>query len=177
MFLASDALPFRAVLADVKDGWTFADTDGAWWVAGSCVFKADDEFVEPEAVYPLAGRVSFPRNLRGRTVTVEGQHYPTVCLATAASWTVRVSVPIGDTTGLNDSVRSYGETPGRTATASLEGVRVEGWLADSLPSPRVLASLPFQRGLMVGVGAASYGLADTSTVNLDFLEGEVTYVC
>lgn len=177
MFLASDPLSFSASLEDAGDGWAWTTRDTAcfWWK--QVFFLVDGERIEPEAVYPLAGRVSFPRNLRGRNVTVEGQHYPTVCAVEAKSWTVRVQVPIGDTTGLNDSVRSYGETPGRSATASLEGVRVEGWLADSLPSPRVLASLPFQRGLMVGVGAASYGLADTSTVNIDFHEGEVLYVC
>lgn len=177
LFLASDSLAFRCALTDVGGGWTFADREGSWWVDGSTRFSVDGEWVAADAVFPLAGRVSFTRCLRGRAVVAEGDCYPTVCAVAAAAWELRVSVPIGDTTGLTDEVRSYGPVPGRTASASLSGCRVESWLAGSVAGARVLAQLPFQSGLIVGVGVASFAVADTSTVLIDFDEGDVTYVC
>lgn len=177
MFLASDSLPFSCALRDCGDGWTFGGEAGSWWVEGSVGFRVDGQPVEPEAVHALAGCVSFTRCLRGRSVVAEGAHYPTVCAASAASWSLRVLVPLGETSGLADEHATYSEGTGRSASATLDGCAVEPWLRDALAGSRVLAQLPFQAGLIVGVGVARFGFADTTAVNVDFPEGEVNYVC
>jgi hypothetical protein len=176
VFLASDSLGFACSLADVGGGWTFAGEAGSWWIPGSVLFSVDDEPIQPESVWPLAGRVSFSRCLRGRTVTARGSHYPTVVAASAASWALRVLVPLGETSGLADEHRTFGEAPGRSATATLDDCRVEPWLDDALAGAHVLALLPYSSGLMVGVGVASFGLADTTSVQVLFDDGEVSYV-
>lgn len=169
MLSVSDALAFRCDMVDLGDGfdWTCGDPAFSFWL--SVGFVVDGVPVEPLEVWRESGRVSFGRCLRGRGVEAAGVCRPCVVACSAASWRLRVSFVLADSSGLADAYVSQTARAERSAEVVLDDVVWRGPTEGEF-----LARLPDRRGVFVGVGALR-GRPDTGQVVFDFHEGNVTY--
>lgn len=182
VFIASDPLRFTAApMADVGDGfdWRLADPGKRLLTDELTVEVAENggwlELV-PLTVYPLTGRISLARCMRGRAVRANGVCRPIAEVGVAEAWHLSVEATVVPETTLTDEHARYTTKSERRASCALDGFTVtDTFLEAALASSDLLVHLPFRAGVFAAVGALAVS-PDTSSVQIELQEGSVSHV-